>query len=63
MGHSVDHVSLVLDEGTTFTGDLPPENSSPKGGGALRDWQHVRAMKAKRIYPAHGQSYELPART
>jgi glyoxylase-like metal-dependent hydrolase (beta-lactamase superfamily II) len=62
-GHSVDHVSLVLDKGIAFTGDLPPENSSQEGSDVFRDWQLLKTMKTKRIYPAHGQPYELPSRT
>jgi glyoxylase-like metal-dependent hydrolase (beta-lactamase superfamily II) len=58
-GHGADHVTLVLDEGTAFTGDLPPENGSPPNSEAFKDWQRLRAMKVKRVYPAHG-SYDLP---
>jgi glyoxylase-like metal-dependent hydrolase (beta-lactamase superfamily II) len=60
-GHSPDHVTLVLDEGRAFTGDLPPENGSPEGSDAAKNWQHLRAMKVTRIYPAHGP-YDLPLR-
>ena len=58
-GHSPDHVTLVLDEGVAFTGDLPPENCSPEGSDASKDWKHLRKMKVTRIYPAHGP-YDLP---
>ena len=58
-GHCQDHVSLVLDEGIAFTGDLPPENVSPEGSDSFKDWQQLRAMKVKRIYPAHGP-HDLP---
>jgi endoribonuclease LACTB2 len=57
-GHSPDHVTLVLDEGIAFTGDLPPESGSPEGSDAFKDWQQLRAMKVTRIYPAHGR-YDL----
>jgi glyoxylase-like metal-dependent hydrolase (beta-lactamase superfamily II) len=57
-GHSEDHVTLVLDEGITFTGDLPPENGSPEGSNAFKNWQQLRTMKVTRIYPAHGP-YDL----
>jgi ribonuclease/clavin/mitogillin len=53
-GHGADHVTLVLDEGIAFTGDLPPENASEVGSGAFRDWQHLRALGVKRLFPAHG---------
>ncbi len=58
-GHGEDHVTLVLDEGAAFTGDLPPPNGSPEGSDAARDWEHLRAMKVKHVYPAHG-AYPLP---
>lgn len=53
-GHSADHVTLVLDEGIAFTGDLPPENASEVGSDAYRDWRHLRALGVKRLFPAHG---------
>ena len=58
-GHSPDHVTLVPDEGMAFTGDLPPESGSPEGSDAFRNWRQLRAMKVKRIFPAHG-AYDLP---
>jgi endoribonuclease LACTB2 len=58
-GHGPDHVTLVLDEGMAFTGDLPPENGSPPDSDAFKDWQRLHAMKVTRVYPAHGQ-YDLP---
>jgi len=61
-GHSQDHVSLILDDGNAFTGDLPTENAAPEGSDAFKDWQHLCSMKVKRIYPAHGQPYDLPLR-
>ena len=59
-GHSPDHVTLVLDEGLAFTGDMPPENGSPKGTVAFKDWQHIRELKVKRVFPSHGPNdYQL----
>ena len=58
-GHGPDHVTLVLDEGIAFTGDLPPENASAPDSDAFRDWQHLHALGVKRLYPAHGP-YNLP---
>ena len=55
-GHSPDHVTLVLDEGIAFTGDLPSENCSPEGSDDFKDWQHLHAMKVTKIYPAHGSN-------
>jgi glyoxylase-like metal-dependent hydrolase (beta-lactamase superfamily II) len=59
VGHSPDHVTLVLDGGIAFTGDLPPENCSPPDSEAFRDWQRLHALGVKRVYPAHGP-YNLP---
>ncbi len=59
-GHSQDHVTLVLDTGEAFTGDLPLENASPVGSEAFKNWQRIHAMNVTRIYPAHGTPYDLP---
>jgi glyoxylase-like metal-dependent hydrolase (beta-lactamase superfamily II) len=58
-GHGADHVTLVLDEGIAFTGDLPPPNGAPEGSDAARDWERLRARGVKSFYPAHG-AYPLP---
>ncbi len=62
-GHSPDHVTLVLDEGIAFTGDLPPENGSPEGSDAFKDWRRLRTMKVTYVFPAHGRPYDLPLQT
>ena len=59
-GHSQDHVTLILNGGIAFTGDLPTENASPAGSDAFSNWQRLRKLKVKRIYPAHGVPYDLP---
>lgn len=58
-GHGPDHVTLVLDSGIAFTGDLPPLNASPPESDAFRDWQRLRALGVRRLYPAHGL-FDLP---
>jgi endoribonuclease LACTB2 len=60
-GHGPDHVTLVLDEGIAFTGDLPPENGSPKGSDAFKNWQQFHVMKVTKIYPAHGNPLQFTA--
>jgi endoribonuclease LACTB2 len=55
-GHSDDSVTLVLDEGQAFTGDLPTpmfatEETQVK---VKRSWDLLRAHHVKTIYPAHG---------
>jgi glyoxylase-like metal-dependent hydrolase (beta-lactamase superfamily II) len=55
LGHSDDSVTLILDEGYAFTGDLPPEfmlaEENEKG---RESWARIRQHKITRIYPAHG---------
>ncbi|MGA3111877.1 MAG: MBL fold metallo-hydrolase [Candidatus Bathyarchaeia archaeon] len=58
-GHSPDHVTLVLDDGIAFTGDLPPKNCSAEGSNVFNDWQRLQTMKVTRAFPAHGP-YDLP---
>ncbi|MCX6649331.1 MAG: MBL fold metallo-hydrolase [Candidatus Bathyarchaeota archaeon] len=58
-GHGQDHVTLILDEGIAFTGDLPPPNGAPEGSDVANDWVRLRSMKVTRVYPAHG-AYDLP---
>jgi glyoxylase-like metal-dependent hydrolase (beta-lactamase superfamily II) len=53
-GHSEDSVSLLLDDGSAFTGDLPPEEYSWDNPAALESWRLLREMGATRVYPAHG---------
>ncbi|MBI1793843.1 MAG: MBL fold metallo-hydrolase [Chloroflexi bacterium] len=54
-GHSDDSVTLILDEGFAFTGDLPPrflvmeEDRVTKGG-----WDKIYQHPITRIFPAHG---------
>jgi len=54
LGHGPDHVTLVLDEGIAFTGDLPPESATEDGSEAFKDWKRLHSMNVKRIFPAHG---------
>jgi glyoxylase-like metal-dependent hydrolase (beta-lactamase superfamily II) len=53
-GHSDDGVSLLLDDGSVFTGDLPPEAYSRGNPVALASWRMLRERGATRVYPAHG---------
>ncbi|MBP1468702.1 MBL fold metallo-hydrolase [Candidatus Chloroploca sp. M-50] len=53
-GHSDHCVSLLLDDGTVFTGDLPPEAYAFDNPVALASWGLLRAHGATRVYPAHG---------
>lgn len=55
-GHSDDSVSLLLDDGSAFTGDLTPEELAWGEAENLvkTSWQHLREKGASHIYPGHG---------
>jgi ribonuclease/clavin/mitogillin len=53
-GHSDHCISLLLDDGSAFTGDLPPEAHSFDNPVALDSWRLLRERGAIRVYPAHG---------
>lgn len=53
-GHSDHCVSLLLDDGSVLTGDLPPEAYAYDNPVALASWQLLRARGATVVYPAHG---------
>ena len=53
-GHSDHCVSLLLDDGSVFTGDLPAEIYAFDNPVAWATWQFLRARGATRVYPAHG---------
>lgn len=55
-GHSDDSVTLILDEGLAFTGDLSgpqyvTEEARPQ---AELSWTKLRAHHVKTLYPGHG---------
>lgn len=53
-GHSDHCVSLLLDDGSAFTGDLPPETLAFDNPVALKSWRLLRERGATLVYPAHG---------
>jgi glyoxylase-like metal-dependent hydrolase (beta-lactamase superfamily II) len=60
-GHSSDSVSLVLDSGMAFIGDLHlpsmvTEESLPE---IQASWAKLKAMHAEHIYPAHGAPFRF----
>jgi endoribonuclease LACTB2 len=61
-GHSPDSISLVLDGGTAFTGDLPRSGLTSQNAAeeVTRSWQKLRELKVKTIYPGHGPALPLP---
>jgi glyoxylase-like metal-dependent hydrolase (beta-lactamase superfamily II) len=60
-GHSDDSVTLVLDEGAAFTGDLTPVSMVPSDPAdqAYRSWQRLRALGVHTVYPGHGPPQPL----
>ncbi|MDY7078199.1 MAG: MBL fold metallo-hydrolase [Chloroflexota bacterium] len=55
-GHSDDSVSLLLDDGSAFTGDLTHPAFVRKSDAVVvfASWQLLRERGATRVYPAHG---------
>ena len=53
-GHTAHCVSLLLDDGSVFTGDLPPATLAFDNSIALASWGLLRARGATRVYPGHG---------
>ena len=60
-GHSDDCVTLVLDEGIAFTGDLTPLTMVPHDPSnlAFQSWERIRATGATTVFPGHGPAYPL----
>ncbi|MEZ4860108.1 MAG: MBL fold metallo-hydrolase [Caldilineaceae bacterium] len=58
-GHTEHCVSLLLDDGSLFTGDLPAEPYAFGDPTILATWQMLRTRGAKRIYPAYGPLWSL----
>jgi glyoxylase-like metal-dependent hydrolase (beta-lactamase superfamily II) len=56
-GHSDDSVSLLLDDGSVFTGDLTPYELAWGEAAELvtSSWQLLKEKGARRVYPGHGE--------
>lgn len=55
-GHSDDSVSLILDEGFAFIGDLHPLFMAEEEDYVTREsWDRIYKHKITRIFPAHGE--------
>lgn len=61
-GHSDDSVSLVLDNGWAFTGDLTLESmvGAEDPDVVARSWQRLRDRGVTMIYAGHGRPYHIP---
>jgi glyoxylase-like metal-dependent hydrolase (beta-lactamase superfamily II) len=55
-GHSEDSVSLLLDDGSVFTGDLTHPSLATEEDAAVvtANWERLRTLGATRVYPGHG---------
>lgn len=62
-GHSDDSVSLLLDDGSAFTGDLTrPELIGMEDPQVVHaSWRLLQESGARRVYPAHGPVWEMGA--
>ena len=62
-GHSEDSVSLLLDDGPVFTGDLThPAMVGPEDPDVVRaSWQLLKARGARQVHAGHGPVRPLPA--
>jgi glyoxylase-like metal-dependent hydrolase (beta-lactamase superfamily II) len=62
-GHSDDSISLLLDDGSVFTGDLTPLAFIGEEDAAVvsASWRMLREQGATRIYPGHGPVRQMDA--
>ena len=62
-GHSDDSVTLILDSGDAFTGDLQGVTRADEKDVAAvtRSWEKIRSMGTKMMHPGHGPSRPVPA--
>ena len=62
-GHSEDSVSLLLDDGSVFTGDLthPGMIGAEDAGVVLASWRLLKDRGARQVHAGHGPIRPLPA--
>lgn len=53
-GHSDDSITLIVDEGFAFTGDLHPSFMNIDDTTTRESWTKIHRHKIKRIFPGHG---------
>ena len=55
-GHTEDSVSLIMDEGSAFTGDLTPLMgvTDEARSQVEASWARIRSFGVKTVYPGHG---------
>ncbi len=55
-GHSNDSITLILDEGFAFSGDLHPVFMLPEDDpGSKASWDTIHKYKIKTIFTGHGK--------
>ena len=61
-GHSDDSVSLLLADGSVFTGDLTPPRlaTDETVDQVMRSWRRLKDLGATRVYPGHGPVSPMP---
>ncbi|MEP7286367.1 MAG: MBL fold metallo-hydrolase [Chloroflexota bacterium] len=61
-GHSDDSVTLILEDGSAFTGDLthPAMIEDDPTSLLYQSWEKIRVEGVKTIYPGHGPIWQLP---
>ena len=62
-GHSPDSVSLLLDSGEVFTGDLthPTHIAYEEPAVVAASWRLLREKGARRVHPGHGPIFPIQA--
>ena len=55
--HGDQNIALLLDSGEAFIGDMPVLEEYSEL--ARSDWKRIRSLKARSIYPAHAEHFEL----
>ena len=59
-GHTEDSISVFLDSGDVFTGDLSFENQLMEDDLTSKNsWLKLKKLGVKRINPGHGNSFDL----
>ena len=61
-GHSDDSVSVLLDDGSVFTGDLTPPYvaTADQACTVIESWRRLRERGATLVYPGHGPPRPMP---
>ena len=61
-GHSDDSVSVLLDDGSVFTGDLtaPAVATDDQSSVVMDSWRVLRERGATHVYPGHGPHRPMP---